>query len=112
MAVNASFGAEAERIPPSYAIQEIKRGNHFTPSPPSFLGHKYASDYGLTSHLYYRQAGLFVHFLRTFNRTAFDNSFKKIIGGEDFLDAIHDSYQADIYTLWNKFLDGVESTNG
>ncbi|HTR85341.1 MAG TPA: hypothetical protein VMI56_12745 [Reyranella sp.] len=54
--------------------------------------------------LAYREAGMFVTWLHDSDRTAFDRMFKAILEGGKFTDAVNAGYNADIQSLWQKFL--------
>ena len=54
--------------------------------------------------LAYRQAGLFVNYLRESDGSAFDGMIKAILDGRPFAQAVDASYHQDVRSLWQKFV--------
>ena len=54
--------------------------------------------------LAYRQAGLFVNYLRESDGSAFDGMMKAILDGRPFVQAVDASYHQDVRSLWQKFV--------
>jgi hypothetical protein len=54
--------------------------------------------------LAYREAGMFVDFLRESDRPAFDRMMNAILDGQPFKDAFAASYHDDARSLWEKFV--------
>jgi hypothetical protein len=54
--------------------------------------------------LAYRQAGLFVSYLRESDRPAFDRMLTAILDGHAFADAVDAGYHADVRSLWQRFV--------
>jgi|KBSMisStandDraft_5_1062788.scaffolds.fasta_scaffold688870_2 hypothetical protein len=57
--------------------------------------------------LAYRQAGLFVNYLRESDGSAFDGMMKAILDGRPFVQAVDASYHQDVRSLWQKFVQTV-----
>jgi len=111
LAVLVSNGGGAESISSEQALEAIRQGKHFTPEPSrSWFSQKNAADYGLDAHMYYRQAALFVGFLRSENPSAFENMMKAIAIKTKFVDAIQSAYGKPLEELWSTFLDKVNLT--
>jgi hypothetical protein len=54
--------------------------------------------------LAYRQAGMFVSFLREEDGPAFDRMMKAILDGRAFAGAVSLGYHDDVRSLWHKFI--------
>jgi hypothetical protein len=59
--------------------------------------------------LAYRQAGLFVNYLRESDGPAFDRMMNAILDSRTFAEAVSVGYRDDLRSLWQKF---NESSNG
>jgi hypothetical protein len=53
--------------------------------------------------LAYREAGMFVKYLRQSDRPAFDRMLGAILDGRSFAEAINAGYHEDVRALWKKF---------
>lgn len=53
--------------------------------------------------LAYREAGMFVTYLRKLDGPAFDRMMNAILDGRAFAEAVTVGYQADVQSLWRKF---------
>ena len=53
--------------------------------------------------LAYRQAGMFVNYLRESDAPAFDHMMNAILNGRPFTEAVAVSYHQDVQGLWKKF---------
>lgn len=105
LAVFVSDGGGAETVPPQAALAAISQGKHFVPeASQSRLFPKSAASYGLAPHMYYRQAGLFVGFMRDENPRAFERTIKAIAAGTPFADAIRSEFGRPLPALWNAFV--------
>jgi hypothetical protein len=54
--------------------------------------------------LAYREAGMFVNYLRGSDRPAFDRMINAILDGRPFKDAVTAGYRDDVRSLWEKFV--------
>jgi hypothetical protein len=54
--------------------------------------------------LAYREAGMFVTYLRELDGLAFDRTMNEILDGRAFAEAVTVGYHADVQSLWQKFL--------
>jgi hypothetical protein len=54
-------------------------------------------------HLAYRQAGMFVAYLRDYDGPAFARLMNAILDGYPFAKAVTGAYHQDLYSLWQKF---------
>jgi len=105
LATYISGGGGAEDITNDKAIAYILQGKHFTPElNGGFIFRKTASSYGLEPHMFYRQAALFIAFMKEYDET----SFKKLISGiyhsKSFKKAFRNSYNVSMSQLWNYFI--------
>lgn len=57
--------------------------------------------------LAYREAGMFVSYLRESDRAAFDRMMKDVLDGRIFAEAMRDAYHSDAKELWGKFKASV-----
>ena len=104
LAVTTSNGAGAEGVSRNEAITFIQQGRHFDPSERvGVFTVKYANDYELKAHMFYRQAWLFVDYLKESNSPAFEKCFNGLILGEKFDDIWVKYYGNSIAKLWDEF---------
>ena len=54
--------------------------------------------------LAYRQAGMFVKYLRESDRPAFARMMNTILDGRTFAEAVTVGYRDDVRSLWQKFM--------
>lgn len=117
IAVVASDGGGAQRVSPQEAKAEIAAGKFIeTPdeaslfaniglkAPPSRVE---GDDVRLRMHMAYRQAGLFVAFLREHNPRAFKGLMHRLLDGEAFKSAFETSYGESLATLRARFIAGI-----
>jgi hypothetical protein len=52
----------------------------------------------------YRQAGMFVTFLRDSDTPGFARMMNAILEGHPFVEAVNVGYQQDVQSLWQKFV--------
>lgn len=110
LAVLVSNGGGAENVSSEAALEAISQGRHFVPeSSRSWLFPKNASSYGLDAHMYYRQASLFVGFMRDENPPAWESLIKAIATRIEFADAVQTAYGKSLGELWNGFVAKVKS---
>ena len=68
LAVVTSMGGGAEKVTEAEAIEKFNSGKHFIPIVKTgFFSRKSAHDYELTPHMFYRQSGMFVAYLKKGN---------------------------------------------
>lgn len=105
IAVAVSNGAGAEACTPTEAAQNILVGKNFDPAEVgSLFRDKTASSYGLRPSIFYRQAGMFVQYLKERNPTAFQAALKDILNGQDFQNSFGRAYGQSISSQWPGFL--------
>ena len=93
LAVLVSKGGGAENISEAVAGKAILEGEHFTPEAQgSFFFHKSGRSYGLEPHLFYRQASMFVGYLRNLSEIQFALFMLAVEDGGDFDKSFRSKY--------------------
>lgn len=109
IAVAVSNGAGAEACSPAEAAQNILVGNSFDPAEVGSMFHdRTASTYGLRPSIFYRQAGLFVSYLKERNPSAFQAALNDILTGQDFQESFARAYGQSISSQWPEFMASME----
>lgn len=104
LAVAVSNGAGAEACTPAEATSSLLAGKHFNPAEAgSLLANQTASSYGLPPPVFYRQAGMFVQYLREQNPSAFETALKDVLSGKDFQQSFSGAYGRPIASQWPGF---------
>ena len=105
IAVAVSNGAGAEACTPTEAAQNILEGKHFDPAEVgSLIRDRTAPTYGLRPSVFYRQAGMFVEYLRGRNPTAFQVALKNVLNGQDFQRSFDHAYGQSVSSQWPDFV--------
>lgn len=115
LAVMASDGGGAEGATAQEARRAIREGRAIeTPDDPYLLSNislkpppprSADEDVRLRVHLAYRQAGLFVEYLRASNETAFKSLLDRLYAGERFKAAFEASYKSSVAENWSRFAE-------
>jgi hypothetical protein len=112
LAVMVSGGGGAEGVSELQARDAIRRGDHIAIESFSSLLNlgavKFAQppeipDTSFRIQMAYRQAGLFVTFLRDTNPVGFARMMNAILDGDPFAEAVTTGYETDLHTLWLRF---------
>lgn len=86
-------------------MRAILGGRHFTPEAHgSFWFHKSGSSYGLDKHIFYRQASLFVAYLKNRSEVQFGLFMLAIEDGGNFDKSFHSKYGTSIDETWQDFV--------
>jgi hypothetical protein len=112
LAVMVSEGGGAELVSENEAWAAIQRGEQIVIADAGGLQNlagialerapaDTASWYPVV--LAYRQAGMFVSYLRESDRPAFDRMMNAILDGRAFAEAVTTGYHDDVRSLWQKF---------
>jgi hypothetical protein len=110
LAVMVSGGGGAEKITDEDAAKAILEGKHFTPEPTgSFLFHKYANAYGLEPHMFYRQAFLFVNYLRLRSEAKFKLFLLSIEDGKNFEESFKNQLGTSIHDALQDFINQIQN---
>ena len=112
LAVMASGGGGAELVSEEEARAAIERGEliviNDTGSLQNLVDIPLAKETAKTAPWYpivlaYRQAGMFVDYLRESDGPAFDRMMNAILEGHAFAQAVTVGYHSDVQALWQKF---------
>jgi hypothetical protein len=104
LAVSVSSGEGAGDVTAEQAQAAIRGGMRFEPDDSGrIIGPKTAHNYGLEPRMYYRQAGLFVDYLRKVNPQAFEAALVGVINGISFREVWPTYYGRTILELWQSF---------
>ncbi|ACM20396.2 lipoprotein, putative [Geotalea daltonii FRC-32] len=104
LAVLVSGGGGAERVSEDAAAAAIAAGKAVTPeSTGSFFFKKSGASYGLEPHMFYRQSGMFVSYLKSLDEERFAAFMSDLEGGRTFEDAFNDAFRGSVGELWQVF---------
>ncbi len=111
LATAVAGGGGADTYSEVDALYSMASGQCFTPeeSASPFFPKKGAS-YGLNPHMFYRQAGMFVTYLRAADPAAFKRLFTAIGERRDFAAAVNASYGDSLQPQWQQFLAQSRNT--
>ena len=113
LAVMVSEGGGAELVSEEEARAAIERGEQITiddaGSLQNLFGIRFERTPAKTTSWYpvvlaYRQAGMFVKYLRESDRPAFDRMMNTILDDRTFAEAVTVGYRDDVRSLWQKFM--------
>jgi hypothetical protein len=109
LAVAVSSGGGAENVTAAQAQAAIQKAVSFTPDAAgSIFGARTAHNYGLEPHMYYRQASLFVDYLRKSKPESFRTALVDILKGASFRQVWPKYYGLTISELWSSYEKGIE----
>ena len=117
LGVMVSDGGGAEEVSVADARDAIRWGDHIVVNDAGSLFDWVAirmeqppevPDTSRRIEMAYRQAGMFVAFLRDTSPAAFDAMMRAILDGRPFAEAVQAGYQTDLQALWLRF---VQSTS-
>jgi hypothetical protein len=110
LAVMVSDGGGAEGVGQEEVSQAFKAGKHFTPDMASLpMTQKTAGHFNLPHRLFYRQAALFVKYLKEQKTAEFDALMGRLHAGMAFQDAFGRSFSQSVEVLWQEFLKAQSS---
>ncbi|HYA86789.1 MAG TPA: hypothetical protein VEI57_06995, partial [Nitrospirota bacterium] len=110
LAVMVSNGGGAEKVSDTEAIKAILEGKHFTPEAKgSFFFKKSGHSYGLEPHMFYRQASLFVSYLKNFSDIKFGLFMLAIEDGGDFGKSFKRIYEIGVDEAWQEFITELKN---
>jgi hypothetical protein len=113
LGVMVSAGGGAEGVSELQARDAIRRGDHIAIESSSSLLNlgdvKFAQppeipDTSFRIQMAYRQAGLFMTFLRDTNPVGFSHMMNAILDGRPFAEAVTSGYETDLHSLWLRFV--------
>jgi len=114
LAVMVSGGGGAELVSEEEARAAIQRGEKIViddiASPTDWADLRVKEELAHKPPWYpvvlgYREAGMFVNYLRETDRPAFDRMMKAILDDQSFKDAVNVGYHDDVRSLWEKFIN-------
>jgi len=108
LAVWASGGAGAEKVSESEAAQSLLSGmeiNRVYQNP--ILGSKNSHPKNMTTHMFYKQSGMFINYLRQSNTTNFQELLYRVQEKRNFKNALTSSYEKSLNQLWSDFLTSI-----
>ena len=108
LAVDASGGGGAELAPPATALQAVHEGRLFTELDESCTVRDSATRAQLEWPLFYREAGMFVGWLRERDGAAFARTLAQLRDGTGLPTAITSSYAAPPLQLWQAWRRDLE----
>jgi hypothetical protein len=118
LAVMVSEGGGAEGVSELQALDAIRRGDHITIENSSsllnlaavkFVRQPEIPDTSFRIKMAYRQAGLFMTFLRDTNPAGFARMMNAILDGHPFAEAVMTGYKTDLDKLWSRFVQANEN---
>lgn len=114
LAVLTSNGGGAETVSVDEAVSSIRNGKVFEPIGISscrlFFGGDLSKKYGISWSMYYRQSGMFVGFLRDYDKSAFEATLKRQSTNKDVYKSITESYGKSVDELWGEWVLSIRST--
>ncbi|MEO2004458.1 MAG: hypothetical protein ABGY41_10190 [Candidatus Poribacteria bacterium] len=110
LAVDVLAGGGAEVVPAADARAAILGGRTFTPeSAGTWLAPKDAKAHGIPHHLFYRQAGLFVEYLRKGNPDGFRRLMAGLYDHGSFRRAFELYGDGDTSSYWDQFINAFRA---
>lgn len=108
LAVSVSSGGGAEDVTEDQAQAAMRKAVRFEPDGSGrIIGHKTAHDYGLEPHMYYRQASMFVEYLKKTNPRAFEAALVDVLNGASFRDTWVKHYGRTVSELWLSYKKSI-----
>lgn len=109
-AVIVSDGAGAQACSPEEAAKHLLAGASFDPAEEgSLFRNRTAASYGLPYPVFYRQAALFVAYLRDTDSSAFRTALDLIFEGERFQHSFVRAYGKPLTAYWHSFKEKLQS---
>lgn len=113
LAVMISEGGGAEQVTETEAITAMKGGAVITPNEDEWLLFRQtAHSYGMTPHMFYRQCGLFVSYLRNQAPDRFQELVRHIEQGRSFREAFAEAYGTSVQSWWRTYLETITGKHG
>ena len=116
MAVYVSKGVGAGSVSEKEAVKAMLSGKVFEPDSADgildFLFPKYGSHWNLKPHMFYRQASLFVAFMKEHDSTVFEKMLVAMQHDQSFPKAFRQAYGVSIPELWELFFEQLKTGTG
>lgn len=104
LAVDVSSGGGAEGVTEVDAWRAILQGHTLVPATDqSVWDRRGASAFGLDAHMFYRQAGMFVTYMRSMDRARFRTFLAAVEDGDSIDSALRQAYGMSADTMWRRF---------
>jgi hypothetical protein len=105
LGVEVSSGGGAEGVSEDDARRAIGEGHSFVPNVNGNVwSRKGASAFHLPEHMFYRQAGMFVSYARSFGPAKFTQMLSAVERGVDLDDAYRSVYGFGVAEMWQRFI--------
>jgi hypothetical protein len=105
LATSVAGGGGAETFSDVDALYSMASGQCFMPEESaSPLFPKKGASYGLNPHMFYRQAGMFVSYLRASDPQAFKRLLAAVGARQEFASAVRSSFGDSLQPQWQQFL--------
>lgn len=113
LAVYVSQGGGAGDVTDKEAVNAILSGKGFEPNNAGglldFFFPKYGNHWNLKPHMFYRQASLFVSFMKEYDKDAFKNMLTSMQGGERFKISFQQTYKIGMPEMWQIFIKQLKT---
>jgi len=116
LAVMVSGGGGAERISEDDALSAIRKGEHISMETKGSLFHlsgiafEHAADESVPPQMPYKQADMFVAYLRDRNDEGFKTMLSELLNGQSFENALFAGYDTNLGALWSDYEAAVNSS--
>ncbi|MEO1766052.1 hypothetical protein [Thiobacter aerophilum] len=108
LAALASGGGGADYASEAEARAAFAAGRAFSPATLDTPDHRHrAEDWGLSPHLFYRQAMMFLQYLKQESETRFREFLLRVQDGENFTEAFGRTYNRSLLEAGQRFLEAV-----
>lgn len=104
-----SGGSAMVMVSEQDAIRAILAGNHIFSDAAGRLEHPERCKYGVESHMFYRQAEMFVAFLQSLGGTKFRALLLALADGEDFDSSWRSHLGTPLHDAWRQFTGDLAS---
>ncbi len=105
LATAVAGGGGAETFSEVDALYSMASGQCFMPEESAWpLFPKRGASYGLNPHMFYRQAGMFVTYLRSSDPQAFKRLLLAVEARKEFASAVKESFGPSLQPQWQQFL--------
>ena len=109
LAVIVSVGGGAERGSEAEAAKVVLEGKGLKPEATgSFFFKKSAKSYGIEPHMFYRQSGMFVAWIKNQNQERFRSFMLAIEDGERFDESFNKAFGQSLDSSWQRFVEQLK----
>jgi len=104
-----SGGSAMAMVTEPEATRAIMAGQHFFSDAAGGLVHPERCKYGLESHMFYRQAEMFVAYLQSLDGTKFQSLLLALADGHDFEGSWRSILGFPLHDAWQQFMGELET---